>query len=48
MHVDKTKQQVPHPPAGWCSESTFAKNYKKPIIIVKEKTFADKVLSTVK
>lgn len=34
--------------AGWCSESTFAKYYKKPIIIIKENTFADKVLSTVK
>ena len=31
--------------AGWSSESTFAKFYKKPI--VKENTFADKVLSTV-
>lgn len=32
--------------AGWCSESTFAKYYKKPI--VKENMFADRVLSTVK
>ena len=32
--------------AGWCSESTFAKYYI--IIIVKENTFADEVLSTVK
>lgn len=31
--------------AGWSSESTFAKFYNKPI--VKENTFADKVLSTV-
>ena len=31
--------------AGWSSESTFAKFYYKPI--VKENTFADKVLSTV-
>ena len=31
--------------AGWSSESTFAKFYKKPI--VEENTFADKVLSTV-
>ena len=31
--------------AGWSSESTFAKFYNKPI--VKENTFADKVLSNV-
>ena len=31
--------------AGWTSESTFAKFYNKPI--VKENTFADKVLSNV-
>ena len=30
---------------GWSSESTFAKFYNKPI--VKENTFADKVLNTV-
>ena len=30
---------------GWSSESTFAKFYNKPI--VKENTFADKVLSNV-
>ena len=31
--------------AGWSSESTFAKFYNKPI--VKDNTFADKVLSNV-